>query len=191
MPSVIFTIVLSGVMLIDVTIRFVGIIWGLQEKEKLGSNTRSSEFMGIARALIETPQVQRLADFNHHFGKTRLDHSMEVAWYSFLLSKKLSLDCNATVRGALLHDLFFYDWLREEPRLHGFRHPQISLKNAREITILSKKETDIIVKHMWPLTVIPPSHLESWIVCFVDTFCTLRDYGIVTKKKLKGLMVWD
>lgn len=191
MPSVIFTIVLSGVMLIDFTVRFAGIIWGLQEKEKPGSNTDGSEFMGIARALIENPLVQGLADFEHHCGKTRLDHSMEVAWHSFLLSKRLSLDCDATVRGALLHDLFFYDWLREGPRLHGFRHPQISLKNAREITTLSKKEADIIRKHMWPLTVIPPRYMESWIVCFVDTLCTLKDYGTGTRKKLEGLMVWD
>jgi len=76
----------------------------------------------------------------------------------------------------LLHDLFFYDWLREGPRLHGFRHPNICLKNARKITSLSRKEEDIIKKHMWPLTIIPPFYKESFIVSLVDTFCSTRDY---------------
>ncbi|MBW2345619.1 MAG: phosphohydrolase, partial [Deltaproteobacteria bacterium] len=73
-------------------------------------------------------------------------------------------------------DLFFYDWLREGPRLHGFRHPAIAHRNARKIATLSKKEEDIIKKHMWPLTLLPPCYAESFIVCMVDTFCSVRDY---------------
>jgi len=171
----IFTIVVSVVMFADWTVRFTGIL-GANKKRRLLSGDDESEFMSVARSLIDHPDVQRLADFKHHHYKTRFDHSLEVAWHSFLISQRFSLDYNATVRGALLHDLFFYDWLREGPRLHGFRHPRISLKNAREVTVLSKKEEDIIIKHMWPLTIIPPRYLESWIVCFVDTYCTMRDY---------------
>ncbi|MEA1970250.1 MAG: phosphohydrolase, partial [Thermodesulfobacteriota bacterium] len=126
---------------------------------------------------------RKLADFRHHHYKTRFDHSLEVAWHSFLISRRLSLDCDAIVRGALLHDLFFYDWLHEGPRLHGFRHPWISLKNARKVTTLSNKEKDIIIKHMWPLTIIPPRYPESWVVCFVDTYCTVKDYVTVNRQK--------
>jgi len=172
----IFAIVVSGVMFADWTIRCAGIILEKKGKRKLLSDDDESEFMSIAKPLIDHPDVQKLADVRHHHYKTRFDHSLEVAWRSFLISRKLSLDCDATVRGALLHDLFFYDWLREGPRLHGFRHPRICLKNAREVTVLSKKEEDIIIKHMWPLTIIPPLYPESWVVCFVDTCCTMKDY---------------
>jgi len=134
------------------------------------------EFLEEAAPLLEHPMVKALSQHNHHKGKTRLDHVKEVAWLSFLLGKRFSLDCRAIVRGALLHDLFFYDWLREGPRLHGFRHHNIALKNARKITFLSKKEEDIIKKHMWPLTIIPPFYKESLIVSLVDTFCSTRDY---------------
>ena len=178
-------IVVPGVMFADWTVRCAGIVWERKEKRKPASDNHESEFMDIAGSLIEHPAVQRLADFRHHRDKTRLDHSVEVAWHSFLLSKRLSLDCDAIVKGALLHDLFFYDWLREGPRLHGFRHPWISLKNAREVTSLSKKEEDIIIKHMWPLTIIPPRYLESWVVCFVDTYLTIMDYVEGKRKKLK------
>ena len=150
------------------------------KKEEAAMET---EFLETAAPLLENPMVKALSQHNHHRGKTRLDHVKEVAWLSFLWGKRLSLDCRAIVRGALLHDLFFYDWLREGPRLHGFRHHNISLKNARKVTSLSKKEEDIIKKHMWPLTIIPPFYKESLIVSLVDTFCSTRDYIRSSKGK--------
>jgi len=116
--------------------------------------------MQIAVPLLENPMVARLSQYPHHRGKTRLDHVKEVAELSFYWGNRLSLDCTAIVRGALLHDLFFYDWLHEGPRLHGFRHHTIALRNARKVTPLSKKEEDIIKKHMWPIACcLPGGHL--------------------------------
>lgn len=134
------------------------------------------EFFSIAERFYKIPEVYKLKDFTHHRDKTRLEHVLEVAFYSFLVGKKLNLDLEATIKGAILHDLFFYDWLREGPRLHGFRHPKISLENAQKVFPLSKKERDIIKKHMWPLTLTPPFYLESFVVAMVDSFCSFRDY---------------
>lgn len=172
------------VMSSDFIVRCIAVTEGRKGESKSVPSNYESEFMDILRPLIENPRVQRLAYYTHHGNKTRFDHSMEVAWQSFVLSKKLSLDGYAAARGAMLHDLFFYDWLRAGPRLHGFRHPGICVKNARGVTDVSKKEEDIIRKHMWPLTVIPPRYKESWIVCFVDTFCSLKDYWKNTIHKL-------
>jgi len=134
------------------------------------------QFTATAKPLLELPEVKSLAQYEHHRGKTRLNHVTEVALLSFLWGQRLSLDGEAIIRGALLHDLFYYDWLREGPRLHGFRHHNIALRNAHKTTSLSKKEEDIIKKHMWPLTVVPPRYMESWVVSLVDTFCSARDY---------------
>ncbi|NDY41894.1 phosphohydrolase [Dissulfurirhabdus thermomarina] len=133
-------------------------------------------FRAAAGPVLAIPEVAALARYPHHRGKTRLDHVREVAWLSFLWGRRLRLDTEAIVRGALLHDLFFYDWLREGPRLHGLRHHRIALANARRVTRLSPKEADIILKHMWPLTLAPPRHLESLVVSLVDTYCSFRDY---------------
>ncbi len=148
-----------------------------EEEEKL-----KKEFFVLIEPFITHPAVLKLKDSYHHRDKTRLMHVVEVAYISFLIAKKMSLDVSATVKGAMLHDLFYYDWLREGPRLHGFRHPKISLENAKKFFTLSKKEEDIIKKHMWPLTPIPPLYLESLVVSLVDTFCSLRDY-VPGKKK--------
>ena len=50
---------------------------------------------------------------------------------------------------------------------------------TRQITHLSKMEEDIIKRHMWPLTFVPPRYAESLVVCLVDTFCSTKDYLIV------------
>ncbi len=134
------------------------------------------EFDVLARPLLNDPRVSALARYPHHRGKTRLDHVKEVAYISFLIGKRFSLDCRSIVIGGLLHDLFYYDWLHEGPRLHGFRHHTIALNNARKVTELSDRAADIIKKHMWPLTVIPPRYPESLAVSLVDTFCSTRDY---------------
>ncbi len=146
------------------------------------------EFLELSREIIKHPKIRSLDKYNHHFGKSRLDHVLDVAWLSFKISKYFSLNSKEIVRASILHDLFYYDWLREGPKLHGFRHPAIALKNAEQIYELTEREKDIILKHMWPLTVVPPKYLESWIVSFVDTYSALKDYfvpatmGVVGKK---------
>ena len=151
-----------------------------------------TEFLQTAAPLLENPTVQALSRYNHHRGKTRLEHVQEVAWTSFLIgkrfSKRISLDSRAIIRGALLHDLFFYDWLHEGPRLHGLRHHNIALKNARKIISLSKIEEDIIKKHMWPLTVIPPIYPESFLVAMVDTYCSSKDYIVCRKPEKYSIL---
>lgn len=180
--SIFFIVVLSQFMFIDVTSRMTRIFSrGYSINSDVDYRDRLAEFTEIIKPLCEHPDVARLADYKHHRDTSRLEHSIEVAWLSYLTAKKMSLDCRATVRGAILHDLFFYDWLCEGPRLHGFRHPKISLTNAQKVTSLSSKEIDIIKKHMWPLTVIPPRYLESWVVCFIDTYCTVKEYIIILK----------
>ncbi len=171
--KLIFTTIISMAIIFDFSSLFKEHFFHFppQEKKEL-----DEEFMKLVENILRHKEVRQLKDFPHHRGKSRLEHVIEVSYYSYLIGKRLSLDTHAIVKGAMLHDLFFYDWLREGPRLHGLRHPAISLKNARELEILSKKEEDIIKKHMWPLTPIPPRYMESLVVAVVDTFCSLKDY---------------
>jgi uncharacterized protein len=113
-------------------------------------------------------------------GKTSVyKHSVSVAYASCVIAARLNLkvDVREMVRGALLHDYFLYDWHVKDKshRLHGFTHPKKSLANAMTDFQLSSTEQDIIVKHMFPLTVVPPVHKEGWIVTFADKYCSLRE----------------
>ena len=81
---------------------------------------------------------------------------------SLIFSKTIHLkvDRDSLVRGALLHDYFLYDWhdRRPERRIHGFTHTGIALHNADRDFELNDIERDIIGKHMFPLTVVPPRY---------------------------------
>jgi len=157
-----------SIMSMDFLVVSAGCFLRLTPEEKTLLET---QFINTSKPLLELPEVAKLSQYEHHRGKTRLEHVKEVALLSFLWGKRLSLDGEAIVRGALLHDLFYYDWLHEGPRLHGFRHHNIALKNARKIILLTEKEEDIIKKYM-----------ESLVVSLVDTFCSARDYLSVKKQ---------
>ena len=87
----------------------------------------------------------------------------------------------------ILHsDYFLYDWHdknRENyQKLHGFYHPGIALKNARKEYHLTRREEDIIKKHMWPLTVVPPLCREAWVVTAADKYCSLLETLKIRKR---------
>jgi uncharacterized protein len=41
---------------------------------------------------------------------------------------------------------------------------------------LNDIEEDIIRKHMWPLTLVPPKYKESFIVSFADTYLASKEF---------------
>lgn len=105
-------------------------------------------------------------------------HSIDVAGYSVLIAERLHIKYHKRelIRGALLHDYFLYDWHDPEhcglSNLHGFYHPGIALENAQKEYSLTWREVDIIKKHMWPLTIIPPKCREAWVVTMADKYCS-------------------
>ncbi len=117
------------------------------------------------------------------------DHCINVAKHSVILAQFLGIRYNRRelIRGALLHDYFLYDWHDKEHinplKLHGFYHPGRALKNASAEYKLTDREKDIIRKHMWPMTVIPPMCREAWIVTAVDKWVSLMETLHIHKGK--------
>lgn len=136
----------------------------------------------VCRYLNRTRENSRLDEMDQyiqHGDTTCLLHTFAVAYYSIMISKMLGIKVNKRelIRGALLHDYFLYDWHdgKKERRIHGFTHPEAALKNAMEDFDLSEREQDIIKKHMFPLTPVPPKFKESIIVCMVDKYCSIYE----------------
>ncbi|MGX7109607.1 HD domain-containing protein [Facklamia miroungae] len=131
----------------------------------------NQEYVAIVKDLMENDKVQSLEKFVHHKFTNRLAHSISVSYRSYLWAKRFKLDAIATARAALLHDLFFYDVCVKDGvggKGHNYEHPRIALKNALEITDLSDKEKDIILKHMCGATFDIPRYGESVIVTLMD-----------------------
>lgn len=131
--------------------------------------------------ILHSKNFRQMKEYIQHGNVNVNLHVMTVARYSVALTDFLHISCNRRelIRGALLHDYFLYDWHKSDAlnphRLHGFFHPSRSLQNAQKEYNLTARQRDIIIKHMWPLTVIPPMCREAWIVTSADKFCSLME----------------
>ena len=133
----------------------------LKELEKLCRNSR----------MLESHQYMQ------HGTTSVFRHSVAVAYYSYYLAWKIHapVEERSLIRGALLHDYFLYDWHEKDDshKWHGFFHPGKALENAkRDIPDLNEVEQNMILRHMFPLTPLPPKYMESWILCYADKACS-------------------
>lgn len=157
-------------------------------KETIVTNRKyGKEFEDCVQDILIHPYFKSLDAFRHH-GIKRTDHSIRVAYNAYVIGKKLNLDARSIARGGLLHD-FFFDLPLEEKRrrrkeekgikkvtkMQGFTHPKSAQENAKRFFDINELESDIIAKHMFPLTIKPPKYSESWIVNGVDTSIALKE----------------
>lgn len=155
--------------------------------------TKISEFETIISDLVSNETVQKMNNFRQHYDTSCFEHCKKVAFYSYLICKKYGLDYTAAARAGMLHDLFLYDWRKKEDGrkgLHAFRHPRIALNNASKLFSLNTKEQDIILKHMWPLTVVFPKYKESYVITLVDKYCAIQESINAYKSKRKLQLVY-
>lgn len=142
---------------------------------------REEEYAELVADILEHPEFLRTREFTHHKGVTIYQHACAVSYLSYAICKKLNLDHRSAARGGLLHDFFLYDWRDHDvpdlPRekFHGFAHPKIALQNAERHFQLNDVERDCILRHMWPLTLVPPGTRESFIVSMVDKWVASRE----------------
>lgn len=133
----------------------------------------------IIKFLSENTRFLETKNFIQHGDTTVYEHVISVAKKSIEVAEKynLDVDMDSMIRGALLHDYFLYDWHdgKRERCIHGFTHPMKAYRNAKSELKLNMIERDIIIKHMFPLTPLPPMYLESWIVTYSDKYVSLAE----------------
>ena len=113
-------------------------------------------FRRILSEIRGKAQFDEMKRYISHSDVSVYTHSIKVAYTAYCLALKYEIPCDlrALVRGGLLHDYYLYDW--HDPnkgfRWHGFKHHRFALHNAERDFVLSKREKNIIVSHMFPLT---------------------------------------
>ena len=139
--------------------------------------------------ILSSKNMQLEKTFIQHGGLSCYNHSLFVAYMSLLIAKKLKLNVNvrSLIRGALLHDYFLYDWHLSSPhnRRHAFAHPHRAYENAKLDFMISEIEKDIIVKHMFPLTLKFPRYKESYIVMMADKYCAVYETIAINRTRMK------
>ena len=156
---------------------------------------KDREYINCVYDILANPVFQKMDNYIQHGTTTTLKHCLDVSYVSYKICKSYGFDYRSAARGALLHDLFLYDWhgyaKRTGNHFHGFTHPRVALHNATHYFELNEKEQDIILKHMWPLTVVPPKSAEGYVVMYADKYCGLietvkriSDSTVVVRKKV-------
>ena len=137
----------------------------------------------IVGDLKEDPTVLKMRDFVQHGKTSTYDHCISVMEASYKLDRILNTRCDKRVllRGAMLHDLYLYDW-HDHPlnwnifKMHGFTHPEAARKNAERIFNVDEDIQNVIKSHMWPLTLRSyPKSKEAAIVCLADKLVATRE----------------
>lgn len=147
----------------------------------------NKEFLNIIKDIISNETVQEMKNFRQHYETTCFDHCYMVSYYCYLICKKYKLDYISATRAAMLHDLFLYDWRIRQPDrkgLHAFTHGKLACENASKLFDLTQKEKDMILTHMWPVTMKFPTSIEGLILTFVDKYCATSETFEVLKSRM-------
>lgn len=138
-----------------------------------------TEYLALVGDILAHPSVSQMHQYIQHGDTSCLVHSVHVSYLSYVFCKRHGMDTRSVARAGLLHDLFLYDWhlhhRAKGERPHGLEHPKKALMNARAAFSLTEKEENIILRHMWPLTLTPPRYAEAYVVVWMDKFCTVME----------------
>ena len=62
------------------------------------------EFLQYVDEILKSKEFQKRKKYHHHEDKSVYDHSLEVAYKSYLYAKKHNLNCKDISIGGLLHE---------------------------------------------------------------------------------------
>ncbi|MCQ2437177.1 MAG: HD domain-containing protein [Clostridia bacterium] len=141
------------------------------------ANRVGLELLDLERRLT----ISRADAFVVHGDTTCLMHCIGVALVAMAILDGLRLryDRRSLIRGALLHDFYLYDWHTHKraqgERMHAFTHGAAALRNAEAEVDLTPVERDVILRHMFPVTLTPPRTREGLAVTLADKLCALYE----------------
>lgn len=152
--------------------------WRIKPFVKYSKISEDDGFLTGISDILESEEFARTKSFIHHGSTSCYQHQISVAYYTYRMCKFFKLRAVEAARGALLHDFFLYNWHdleKSEQRKHPYSHPNVALKNAKMYFELTDMQEDIIKKHMWPLTLVPPKYRETFIVTIADKMCCVME----------------
>lgn len=158
---------------------FKAIYKPIHDKNKNGISDEE-EFYGIINDIINNEEYLKRKEYHHHGDTSVYEHCLNVAYYSFRMTKKLHLDYKSATIAGMLHDFYYKDWqLNKEKqpffKQHGFVHAREALENSKSNfpDKMNKKVENAILRHMFPLNIHPPKYLESWLVSISDKYVSM------------------
>lgn len=141
-----------------------------------------SEYYEIVNEILNHEEFIKRKGYMHHGKISVYDHSLKVSIMAYKISKKLKIgDYKKAAIGGLLHDFYYKPWQSDKTKKplfkkHGFTHAREALENSKKYfpNYIDEKTSNIILRHMFPLNIIPPKYKESWVVTIADKIVSME-----------------
>ena len=149
----------------------------------------------IGGDIISSQEMDFQREQRHHGSISCFDHSFTVAYLSVWIADRfsVSVDINSLIRGALLHDYYLYDSKNyaKSSYNHLIQHAKTALSNAVRDYDINEIEKNIISRHMFPITCIPPKYRESVIVNIADKISASLEfaYAVIPAARLRKAII--
>lgn len=154
-----------------------------KERKKAEKVIATCDVLRYGRDIVCTDVFIKAMEQTHHNKTTVGSHSTSVAIIALRMCRKINCrllhpDERMVVLAALTHDLGIVG--RYEKYTGKFqtyvRHPKDSVKVAMDLLPdMNKKFYRTISRHMFPLTVLPPTSLEGLIVSLADKWASVKE----------------
>lgn len=123
--------------------------------------------------ITENEAYQELKGIQRHGFTNTYDHSVRVAYMSYLLAQRWGVDCISAARVGLLHDFCTVDYhvpkseKEDRGEWYCFYHPKDAVENSKPYS-LSETEKAAILSHMFPLAKHVPGTKLACILTLSD-----------------------
>ena len=163
--------------------------------------TEYSDYYKIVDKILNNEEFLKRKKYRHHGDISVYEHSLSVSILSYNIAKKINLLFGKLILneydvavGALLHDFYYKPYTEDHEKKplfkkHGFVHASEALENSKKYfpQLIDKKIENIILRHMFPLNIIPPKYLESWIITLADKYVSMEVFPYLLKKLVRSI----
>ncbi len=146
------------------------------------------EFQKIINDIITNKEFLRRKEFLHHGDISVYEHSLKVSYKAYKMAKFWHTDYESAAIAGLLHDFYEKPWQEDKTKhkffeQHGFTHAKNSLVNTQKHfkEYLTPQIENAILRHMFPLNIIPPKYAIGWIVTLSDKIVSLEVFRYPSK----------
>ena len=140
---------------------------------------KDRDYLACVRDILDSGIFQSMDQYVQHGATTCREHCLQVSYLTYRICRDRGWDARAGARAGLLHDFFLYDWHTHARdtgnRFHGLTHPRTARDNAVRWFQIPEKEQNLILRHMWPLTPVPPRYKEGFALLYADKVCTAAE----------------
>lgn len=160
----------------------------------------NDDYYLIVKDILNSEEFIKRKKYRHHGDISVYEHSLKVSKLSYEIARKINLSFKKQIFneydmaiGALLHDFYYKPYTEDHTKKpffkqHGFVHAREALENSKKFfpKYVNKRVENIILRHMFPLNIVPPKYLESWLITFTDKYVSLEVVPYLWKKLVRS-----